>query len=156
MDSDRLNRWLALGANLGVLIGIVLLVIELQQNREMMRAQTRNEIAQGALSLLSLTANDQNLADIIVRSNNGDELTPSERFMYISRSESVFRHFENAHYQYRHGMFDEVEYQKQLYTQKLVISRNPGLIRYWCSFRSMYSTPFALEIDTLLEKDACD
>ena len=155
MDSDRLNRWLTLGANLGVLVGILLLVVELQQNREMMRAQTRNEITQGALALLSLTATNQKLAELVVRSNNGEDLSPSERFMYISRSESVFRHFENAHYQYRHGMFDEVEYQKQLSTQESVISRNPGLVEYWCSFKSMYSEPFAAEIDKLLDEDAC-
>ena len=155
MNSDRLNRWLTLGANLGVLVGILLLIVELQQNREMMRAQTRNEISQGALSLLSLTATDHQLAELVIRSNSGEELSPPERFMYISRSESVFRHFENAHYQYRHGMFDEVEYQQQLSTQESVLSRNPGLVEYWCSFKSMYSKPFAADIDKLLGEDAC-
>ena len=45
MDSDRLNRWLTLGANLGVLVGIVLLLLELDQNRKLMRAKTRDHIA---------------------------------------------------------------------------------------------------------------
>jgi len=35
MDSDKTNRWLTLGANIGVLIGIMLLVFELTENREM-------------------------------------------------------------------------------------------------------------------------
>ena len=39
MDSDRLNRWLTLGANLGVLVGLVVLIVEIGQNTEMMRAQ---------------------------------------------------------------------------------------------------------------------
>ena len=38
MDSDRLNRWLTLGANVGVLIRIILLVVELDQNRDMVRS----------------------------------------------------------------------------------------------------------------------
>ena len=42
MRSEKVNRWLTLGANVGVLIGILLLVVELSQNREMIRAQTRN------------------------------------------------------------------------------------------------------------------
>ena len=41
MDSDRLNRWLTLGANVGVLIGIVFLAFELQQNNENLAAQQR-------------------------------------------------------------------------------------------------------------------
>ena len=39
MDSENLNRWLTLGANLGVLIGIILILIELNQNAALMRAQ---------------------------------------------------------------------------------------------------------------------
>ena len=39
MDSGRLNSWLTLGANIGVLIGIILILIELNQNADLMRAQ---------------------------------------------------------------------------------------------------------------------
>ena len=39
LDSDKLNRWLTLGANLGVLFGIILILIELDQNADLMRAQ---------------------------------------------------------------------------------------------------------------------
>jgi hypothetical protein len=39
LSSDRMNRWLTLGANLGVLVGIVLILIELNQNADLMRAQ---------------------------------------------------------------------------------------------------------------------
>jgi hypothetical protein len=45
MDSDRLNRWLTLGANIGVLVGIVVLIVEIAQNTEMMRAQMAQERA---------------------------------------------------------------------------------------------------------------
>ena len=39
MDSDRVNRWLTLVANFGVLIGLLLLVFEIRQNTDMMKAQ---------------------------------------------------------------------------------------------------------------------
>ena len=156
MTSDRLNKWLTLGANVGVLIGIVLLIFELNQNREMIRAQTRNDIAQNALSILSLTATNEKLSEIVMRANSGDELTPSEYLMYVTRSESIFRHFENTHYQYRQGMFDDDEYQKHLATVTSVISRNNGLLVYWCTYKSMYSVPFGNDMDSLLGSDACD
>ena len=143
MDSDRLDKWLTLGANVGVLVGIILLVVELGQNRDMMRAQTRNEIARASLDVLNLTATSEKLSDVVVRSNSGGELTPAERLMYVTRSESVFRHFENVHYQYRQGLYDEIEFQHHLFTMKSVISRNPGLGAYWCSNKEMFSAPFA-------------
>ena len=76
MNTDRLNRWLTLDANNGVLIGIILLIVELDQNRNMVRAQTRNAIA-------------------------AEGLTPDERFQYGLRTVAWFRFFENVHYQYR-------------------------------------------------------
>ena len=39
MDAGKVNRWLTLGANLGVLVGIILILIELNQNADLMRAQ---------------------------------------------------------------------------------------------------------------------
>ena len=39
MDSDRLNRWLTLIANVGVLVGLLLLVFEIRQNTDVMQAQ---------------------------------------------------------------------------------------------------------------------
>lgn len=39
LKSDRISRWLSLGANFGVLVGLVLLIVEIQQNTDMMRAE---------------------------------------------------------------------------------------------------------------------
>lgn len=39
MDTDRLNRWLTLGANVGVLIGLAILIIELRQSSSIAAAQ---------------------------------------------------------------------------------------------------------------------
>jgi hypothetical protein len=39
VDTDGLNRWLTLVANIGVLIGLIILIVEIGQNTDMMRAQ---------------------------------------------------------------------------------------------------------------------
>ncbi len=39
MNADRVNRWLTLGANVGVVIGLILLLIEIDQNNDLARAQ---------------------------------------------------------------------------------------------------------------------
>jgi hypothetical protein len=70
MDKDSLNRWLSLAASLGVLAGIVLLAFELEQNREMMRAQTRNEISVQIVDLLSQVATSDELSSLLLRSES--------------------------------------------------------------------------------------
>jgi hypothetical protein len=50
MDSNIVNRWLTLGANLGVLVGIILILIELNQNADLMRAQIAQSRADNLIS----------------------------------------------------------------------------------------------------------
>ncbi len=155
MDTDRLSRWLILGANLGVLAGIILLVYELNQNREMMRAQTRNEITQGELSVLSLTAENKDLAEIVVKANQGGEMTPVEKMMWQTRSESVIRLWQNVHYQGRKGMYEDEEFAKHIETMRLVLANNPGLMEHWCLVRGIYPSAFEVEVNALIPEDSC-
>lgn len=46
MNFEKLNRWLTLGANLGVFVGLILLIAEMEQNSNLMRAQTHSARAQ--------------------------------------------------------------------------------------------------------------
>ncbi len=155
MDTDRLNRWLALGANFGVLIGIILLIIELDQNREMVRAQTRNEISQGELIVLGSIAGDKELTDLLVRVSQGEGLTPGEKLRHLTHSESVFRLWQNMHYQGRHGLYEEGEFQKHIETMGWVLNQGPYLIVYWCQARTIYPKEFAAEVDGLIPPDSC-
>ena len=158
MDADRVNRWLSLGANTAVLIGIALLIFELGQNREMMRAQIRNEISRGAFDVMSLTAANRETAEALARFNRGDELSDSDRIMLTTRSEAMFRYWENVHYQYRLGMYDEAEFSTHLATMKdvlLFIDRH--FTEFWCEYgrRGHYSVPFTNEINALLPRETC-
>ena len=54
-------------ANVGVLIGIILLLIELNQSSTMIRGQTRNEIASEVINLMSQVANNPDLASVWYR-----------------------------------------------------------------------------------------
>jgi len=51
VDSNKVNRWLTLGANLGVLGGIILILFELNQNADLMRAQITQSRADNLLAL---------------------------------------------------------------------------------------------------------
>ncbi len=101
MKRIDLGQALGILANLGVLVGILLLVFELSQNRVMMRALSRNDLSQGLTDVLSPMAADDELADLLLRGNRGEELTPSEAYRFEIFSELVFRYWENVHYHIR-------------------------------------------------------
>jgi hypothetical protein len=70
--------WLNIFANLAVVGGIVFLAIQIRQNSQMMRAQTRSDLSNGIVSLLNESASNNQLASIMRRANAGDALTPDE------------------------------------------------------------------------------
>ena len=155
MESDRLTRWLTIGANLGVLIGLLLLIAELAQNRGMMRAQIRHDLAMGIVDLLQTPANNDQLADVLFRGISGEELTPSEMFQFELRTNALFRYWEDVHYQYRVGLYDDTEFSRQRDAWSVSLARSRLAVDYWCKVRLLYSPEFALEMDRLHMDSPC-
>ena len=149
MESDRVNRWLTLGANIGVLVGIVLLIFELNQNREMMRAQIRNELTTGVQDLLRPALVDQDLADLLIRAETGESLSPAESYRVRTWDSSIFRYWENVHYQYRQGLYDESEFSRHR-DAMIDVAREPRMYSVWCKDRLLFSAPFMQFMDNLL------
>jgi len=155
MEPDKVNRWLTLGANVGVLIGIILLVVELDQNREMTRAQTRNDISQQLSSRLLSVATNSQMASVMRRARDGDELTTDEEYQVYLYQVANWRDWENIHYQYRNGTFDEQEFDAEKIAWQGVINNNKAFERNWCRIRQNFSAEFSAELESLLREDVC-
>jgi hypothetical protein len=156
MEPDKLNRWLTLGANVGVLIGIILLIIELDQNRDMIRAQTRNDILQQLSNSLLIVASNSELNSVIRRARLGEELSEDEERQVYLYQVANLRDWENMHYQYRQGMFDDTEFEAERRSWQFVItSNNKSFAKTWCRTRQNYSPAFSAEIDSILGEEAC-
>ena len=155
MKTKHVNQWLTLGANFGVLIGIILLLVELHQNSTMMRAQTRYEVSQGIVNLLSPSANNEQLASLLRRANSGKELTPDEYLQFQHRSFALFRYLENLRYQFRQGLFGEAEFLTQKRAWTAYLNSSKAAVTAWCTLRPSVSPEFRAEIDDVLEKYTC-
>ena len=155
MDSNWANRWLTLGANFGVLVGIVLVLVQLDQNRDMIRAQTRDQIATALVELQIETGSNQQLVELLQRADDGEELTSAERRQVGYRYNALIRYWENVHYQYRQDLYDEVEFESQRKAWRRTFEVGPSITRYWCNESSLYSPEFAAELDNLLPESSC-
>ena len=122
MQSNKLDRWLTIGTNLSVLIGIILLIVEINQNNELVRVQieqTRSdtyvawqrEVASGdhvALLFAKLGAHDRDLLSKIDYS----QLDPVEMIRIRAIAVARFYDYENLYAQYERGFVSE-EYWRQ-------------------------------------------
>lgn len=86
---DKINKWIALGANVGVLIGLVLVFLEMRQNSDLTRIgmeQRKNDL----LAQIELSLSRPEMSEIWVKSVRTPEaLTDAEIRMVESHLVSV-------------------------------------------------------------------
>ena len=123
MDSDRLNRWLTLGANLGVLIGLALLVVEIRQGNQLALAKIEQTRSDSLLSWRREWVTNEQIMEMIVARRAVlpmsefqpmsvaekqaatesflKELDPELRIRWTFFLQTTFWDFENVHAQYQ-------------------------------------------------------
>ena len=67
MSTETLHKWLTLVANIGVLIGLGLLIYEIRQNSELMSAEIHSIRAEGKASRQMSLANEGEIATILAK-----------------------------------------------------------------------------------------
>jgi hypothetical protein len=154
MSKDRLIQSIALAAICVTILGLLLVILQLQQNRTLMRAQVRHELASTIVDLLNSFANNSQLAGVLRRGSLGEKLTEDEQLQFHLRSNALLRYWEDVHYQFRLGLYDEVEYSRQKAAWKATFANSVGFVKYWSEVRTLYSPRFAAEIDGLLPPKA--
>ena len=78
MDFDRLNKWLTLLANLGVVIGIIFLALEIRSNTASNRIAIQSAFSSNWVDINGGIAHDRQLAALIEKTIAGGELDDIE------------------------------------------------------------------------------
>ena len=123
MNTDNMSKWLTLLANVGVVIGLALLIFEIRQNSELVRAQihqsrsdawvaTRQDFAD---SEFLLPANEKFLAAGGLKDPSAlGALDPIEARRVFRYMQSRAGDYDNLYYQYRQGYLDEEFYRTRI------------------------------------------
>ena len=107
MNADNVNKWLTLSANFGVVIGLILLIVEIGQNTEMMRAQINQSRTDTAISEQQAFFNSDYVPAIVMKRNNGEQLSEEEMNRFRSHFRSGMRNQDNNLWQYNQGFLGE-------------------------------------------------
>jgi hypothetical protein len=146
---DKLNQWLALIGNIGVIAGVLFVGWEIQQNTEQMQA----EIAHGVMASLRdamepLTEGSN--ADMYMRGLPGlENLSDAEKFQFNSISARFFRVFEEAYLHYHLGRLEE-GYWQSITGQLQMVLRIPGIRENWYQTGDNYNDDFKQWGDSLI------
>ena len=150
MDTDKLNRWLTLGANIAVLVGIFFLAAEINQNTEMMRAQINQSRAEASMSEAQSMYNSDYLPEILVKLRAGDSISAEERERYVHFLRGLHRNLDNQLRQYREG-FLAANIPRSVH-QAIMYEVAPTEVarQEWERTREMFSQEYAELVDTVL------
>lgn len=148
MDGNRVNSWLQLAANLGVIAGLVFVALELAQNTAMTRAQTRGNVAQAVVHLIELER-DPRIVQANLRLERGEELTEEDRYLLENMANATLRVWENTYYQYSADLFDKEEFAADLEVWEEFL-RTPIYAGLWERTRHTYASNFREVIDGLV------
>ena len=110
MKSDRLNQWLSLAANFGVIAGILLLAYEIRQNSEVLEAQARATRSEERREAYAPFIENAGVRTAFFKAANGDATTPVEDALIDVVWINVFNVWEASwvEYQYGHSSLDDI------------------------------------------------
>ena len=107
---DKINQYLTLLGNLGVVVGLVFLVIEIQNNTRATEGQTRDAMTERVINWqMNISANEFT-ATALSKAVIGEELSQSESLAVQAMVLANIRIWENEYYQYRQGLFSVEEF----------------------------------------------
>jgi hypothetical protein len=103
MKQRNLSEWVHVLANLGVIIGIGFLVIEMRQNNALMELEAQAILNENLQDGWSMISSDPVLVDLFIKDRNGQELSEAEEFRLnaywmgmLLRREWQHKHFPQA------------------------------------------------------------
>ncbi len=149
MTVDSLNRWLILGANVGVFIGLVFLALEINQNTEVARSAVDLEItALGTEFHMRVAENPALARAYYVGLRDPDSLSEEEAIQLHYLIPSVFLLMEGAHRQYIRGYLPEES--RTPYEDLIVYLLGNRIVRdWWINGATVFSQDFELAVEAI-------
>ena len=147
MTSEKVNSWLTLGANFGVIIGLILLIVEIGQNTEMMRAQINQSRTEAAQSEQQATYNSDYMPAILVKRDKGEQLSDEEIRRNRAYIRSFNRNMDNQLWQYNHGFLGEnIPYSIRRAVRDVIAGNKLGLLA-WDQTKQIYTREYVTFVD---------
>ena len=150
MNSERFGSWLSLLANLGVLIGLMLLVLEIRHNTLATQAVLYQENMNFGRDHVELLIGDENkeLAEIVFRGESDpDSLAPHEFDKFILYTAWRMGSWETTFLNYDEGLVAERMWKSNDAWFSGLLQRGPGYQRWWETTRHGYDPTFQVHVD---------
>ena len=141
-DLARLAAVAEIGASIGVMISVVYLAIQIQGSNEQLRAQFYNDTLDKLHKPLELIAQDQSLAEIVIRAETDPESLSRVEWQRYSDLQLIrYNAYEHAYYAYKDGDLRE-ELWKGIDANLTGRVKSKGFQKFWAQREGGFAEPF--------------
>lgn len=141
MKKIDLGQTVSIVANLGVIVGIVLLTIELNQNNELLRNEARYNLHAARTNEIEMGVLNPELEELWFKATEGEVLTGAERRRMESMLLGRFIRWEWYYEQYQNGLIDREVL--PLAAWRNVFSEGPIIAEIWRKQSGLLTPTFA-------------
>jgi len=124
MKNENLNNWISLVANIGVLVGIVFVSVELSQSNRIGTNSAENELSAKWSDLSDMQISS---SELFVKLQNSDELTKKEAIEASGVGAKFIAYWASVESTYRNGLIEDYVYEIYVNGIRETFSRYPGL-----------------------------
>jgi len=142
MDSDRLNRWMTLGANIGVLAGIIFLAFELRQNTVATQLEASSNFQDSFSEIELFIAGSPGFAELLKKGREGEEISAADELRLWVFYGNILRQWQFTHFMYLSGALNEDIWQANQVRLTQIISEDRGLFDHWQTNKLQFSPAF--------------
>lgn len=128
MNFDKLDRWISVAANIGVLVGILFLVQEIRTNTESNILGVQEAYTGFFIQINSLMISEE-MGELAYKTTIGEPLSPSEELRVDAWFRLLINQFNFIKRLYDQGVVTDIELRETVGTVRYVIQGNQGFQR---------------------------
>jgi hypothetical protein len=151
---EKLNQWLTLAANVGVLVGIFFLAYEIRQNTEAVKSEALHTSSENARELLLEVATSVDIRTAIAASNSWDAAQDPYHDNYEAYCWwlwAVMRNLEEQYYLWKAGFLELELLNARVEALRPVFSEGGIQREWWPGFSASMTPEFTLWLSDHLE-----
>jgi hypothetical protein len=149
MDSERLNRWMTLGANIGVLAGIIFLAFELRQNTLATQLEVASSYQSSFNEIELLIASNPEFAELLRKGREGEDTSATEQLRLSVFYNNVLRQWQFHHFQFLYDAQSADLWEANRAFMANTIGEDSGLFRHWQENRRHFNPEFNEVIESI-------
>lgn len=129
--TDNILKWLTIGANIAILIGLLFVIFELRQNNNALKMQSQDAIADGFMQLNLASISDSSVARIwVVGLYEPQKLNDVEAIRFSFYLRGVFNQLQRIYSLYQTGTISELEWSSYAEEAAFMMYSNGGQLYF--------------------------